>query len=210
MAVYYFYGRFPEGFSTWKYQDKKYPLLDPDGTIAMWFEGRYRIRNQNGQWSTLGNNHYAPNYSSYFVKLQSSNKDWRSDTYLDRILDKQMPPDVRTFIITPASEKYREVQSQIRRQQSQWAKAIKALANNLCYLTDSELALEAAHIKPFCLCSNMEAVSLDNGVCLTATAHRLFDSISNATDIPTADPLYKLINIQKLEELILLREQMNG
>lgn len=209
MAVYYFYGPYPEGFETWKNGNKNQPLLDPNGIVAIWFEDRYRIRNQHGNWATLGNNHYAPSYSSYFVELQSSNKNWRSNGYLDLVFDKQMPPDVRVFVAMPAAEKYREVQSLARRQQSQWAKAIKALANGRCYLTDSTLALEAAHIKPFCLCSNEDAVSLDNGVCLTATIHRLFDSVSTLADIPKTDPLYKLINLKKLEEMIALREHMN-
>ncbi|WP_413732945.1 HNH endonuclease [Sodalis sp. RH20] len=211
MAVYYFYGAFPESFKTWKNGDKTQPLIDPDnGIVAMWFGGRYRIRNQYGSWATLGNNHYAPNYSSYFVELQSSNEDWRSDVYLDLVLDKQMPPDVQIYVVMPAADKYREIQSLARRQQSQWAKAIKARADGRCYLTGSMLALEAAHIKPFCICSNEDAISLDNGVCLTATVHRLFDSISTVTDIPRVDPLYNLIDLKKMEELITRRDEMNG
>jgi hypothetical protein len=211
MAVYYFYGAFPEDFKTWRNGDKSQPLIDPNnGIVAMWFEGRYRIRNHNRSWATLGSNHYAPNYSSYFVELQSSNKDWHSDFYLDLILDKQMPPDVQEYVVMPAVDKYRDIQSLARRQQSQWAKAIKARANGRCCVTGSMLALEAAHIKPFCICSNEDAISLDNGACLTATIHSLFDSISTVADIPKTDPLSKLINFQKLEELIALRDKMNG
>ncbi len=211
MAVYYFYGPYPEGFKTWKNGDKTQPLIDPDsGTVAMWFGERFRIRDQRGNWVTLGENHYAPNYSFFFVELQSSNKAWRSDDYLNQVLAKQMPLDVQKYVVMPAAEKYREVQSLTRRQQSQWAKAIKARANDCCYVTGSILALEAAHIKPFCICSNEDAISLDNGVCLTATVHSLFDSISTVADIPKDDPLYKLIDLKKLEELIARRDKMNG
>ena len=210
MAVYYYTEDFPEGFNTWKSGEKIHPLIDRNDRVAMWFGGRYRIRDKDGNWVTLGSNHFAPNSRAYFVKLQSSNKSWCSNDYLDHELNKQMPPDVQKYAVMPVADKYREVQSQARRQQSQWAKAIKALANGRCYITGSMLALEAAHIKPFCICSNEDAVSLENGICLTATVHSLFDSISTVADIPKADPLYKLIDLKKLEELIAHRDKMNG
>ncbi|EFO7976635.1 hypothetical protein HO291_003491 [Salmonella enterica] len=211
MAVHYYYGEFPAGFDYWKKGLKDKPLIDPDdGIVAMYFEGRYRIRNTIGRWVTLGNNHYAPRDRSYFVELQSSNKDWRSDWYLDKVFDGQMPPAEQEFVILPADEKYRQVEALARRQQSQWAKAVKARAGGRCHVTGSALALEAAHIKPFCLCSTQEAVSLTNGVCLTASVHTLFDSIASVNDIPKNDPLYRLLDLKKLGQLIAQRDKMNG
>lgn len=211
MAVYYYGGGFPYGFKAWWHGDKSKPLLDPDTTeVALFYKGRVRVRNIYGLWANLGTNHYTGGDYFSWVELQSSNPDYLSNRTLDRIFDGIMPPEEQEYVIMPHAEKYRQIEALARRQQSQWAKAVKAMARGRCYVTGSMLALEAAHVKPFCICSAKDAVDVENGVCLTASVHTLFDSISAISEVPKDDPLYKLMDIKKLAQLIARRDKMNG
>ncbi|EAT4124879.1 HNH endonuclease [Salmonella enterica] len=199
---------FPAGFDAWSKGDREHPLMDDKGYVAMWYRGRYRIRDPFGFWKSLGRkSNYGRNY--YFVELQKTNSDWLSDWMLDSLLDDRISAEEQAFVIMPLAEKTREVESLARRQQSQWANAIRARAGNRCWITGSVVSLEAAHLKPFCLCSPAEAVSLDNGVCLTASVHRLFDRISALDELPEGDPIIALIDRQKMDELIRRRDTLN-
>ncbi|EJG5414250.1 HNH endonuclease [Salmonella enterica] len=110
------------------------------------------------------------------------------------------------YALTPTEEKYREIKSRARRQQSAWAKIIKEAG--ICWVTGSREGLEAAHIKPFSICTAAEAVSLDNGVCLTATVHKMFDSITSIDQIPDDEPMRKIMDMDKFVELLELRNLM--
>jgi len=199
---------FPEGFDAWSMKDKSQPLMDDRGYVAMWYQNRYRIRDPLGRWKSLGRkSNYGHNY--YFVELQETNKDWLSNWFLEKLLSRKIPTEEQAFILMPLDEKTREIESIARRQQSQWAKAIRARAGNRCWITNSVVSLEAAHIKPFSICSPEEAVDLDNGVCLTASIHKLFDSISSIDELPENDQIVKLIDRKKMDELIHKRDALN-
>lgn len=219
MSVYYYQGGFPEGFRTWwrAFQNdprtpapNPKPLIDAEGRAAMIHRGRLRVRSAIGNWESLGYNHWTGGDYYNWVELQTCNKAWLSSRVLEQLFNGQMPPAEQEYVILPADEKYRQIESVARRQQSQWAKAIKALATGKCRVTGSTLALEAAHIKPFAICSAAEAVALSNGVCLTATVHKLFDSISSVDDIPKDDPMRQVMNLDALAELIARRNKMNA
>ena len=209
MAVYFYRGPYPEGWKEWVNNPKSRPIIDGKGIRAMFKGDRPCIRNERGFWSILGTNHHCAGQNYYrWVELQQTNRDWVSDAVLNRYFDALMPKEEQDFAILPASEKYYQIHSVARRQQSQWAKAIKAIAKGKCYVTGSTLALEAAHIKPFAICDNIEAVTLTNGVCLTASVHLLFDSISSVKEIPKNDPLLRIMDMEKLAELIDRRERV--
>ncbi|EDL8063703.1 hypothetical protein CTA21_16250 [Salmonella enterica] len=116
------------------------------------------------------------------------------------------PTPRQQYAIEPVEDKYRQIQSRARRQQSAWAKLIKEAG--ICMVTGSREGLEAAHIKPFAICTAAEAVDLNNGVCLTATVHKIFDSITSIDQIAEDEPMRKIMDMDKLAELLALRQLM--
>lgn len=202
-----YYGPFPKGFERWRtqYNRQTHTLMDSTGLAALDYDDHFYIRGLDGEWTALGKSVVFRRF--YWVELADDNPHNHSKRFLDKVFSRYMPQAVQDYIIMPLEEKTREITTLARRQQSQWAKAVRERGGNVCYVTGSSMALEAAHLKPFAICSVAEAVALDNGVCLTASVHRLFDSISSIDELPTSDPLLKCIDRKKLAELIDRRNQ---
>lgn len=180
----------PDGFDRWWKGDRATPLFDSDGRVAFWYRNRVRIRDELGQWETLG---YQSIYGSsyfYWLVLSPRHKESFSDYVLDRALGRELiPEDI---------PKTRTVETQARLQQTAWAKAIKA-RDGKCIVTGSRIALEACHIKPFAECTHAEAVALDNGVTLTASVHALLDS---GQELDLSDPLSSIMDIEKYLSIV--------
>lgn len=202
----YYYGKFPEGWEKWngKATENDY-LIGENGWIAFRFRGRFRMRSPSGSWETLG---YSPIWGSgysHWTELQSTNREWFSDNALEAAFSRMVPPVVLEWAIVPMAEKTRQVMAEGRLQQSQWAKAVKNMYGNKCAVTGSTVGLEACHIKPFAECTPAEAVDLNNGVCLTASVHALFDS---GAQLPADDPLAKIIDPRKWALLLERRKEL--
>lgn len=197
------------------------------GQAAIWANrwrfkaAEYRVftRNDDGRWTCWGIQEVGWHNRTTYRK---SVKHERSSEWLDAELCRQcevfahhenlardlangvLLPDVLAFVQIPASHKTKAKTVEARTAQKAWAKAVIALAGWRCTVTGTCHALEAAHIKPFVDCSVSEAYSLQNGVCLTASAHRLFDS---GQEVASDDPLARIVNTKMLEELHMRREQ---
>lgn len=205
----YYRGDFPEGYKEWKATATQGDyLIDPDFKVtAFFYKSRFRLRNEIGQWVTLGS---APIWNTgwhFHVVLQSSNREWLSDYTLERRFNEVCPHDVFEYEIMPLEEKTRQVMAEGRLQQSQWAAAVKAKAGGRCMVTGSTVGLQACHIKPFAICTAAEAVDVANGICLTASIHALFDS---GAELPAGDPLATIIDKAKWAALLKQREARLG
>jgi hypothetical protein len=223
-----FFGIFPEGFKEWRATNKTTPCYDREsGVVIMetWYwvgylrKQRYFHRSKSGSWTALG---YKRGWHDTYT--------WRtvSSPHEDEILEQRMIeqcqelanlenaardcaggkliPEVLHYLAIPAEHKTKTTTAEARTAQAAWAAAVIAIAGGRCNVTGSRLGLEACHIKPFADCTVTEAYSLTNGVCLTATAHRMLDngSLSTSND----DPFSALLDMEAVSALLMRKKEL--
>jgi hypothetical protein len=213
-----------KGFNKWNGGNREEPLIDLElGTMFFFYQGRVRVRYSETSWVTLGANcNYGRFWDTEMVVLKSTNRDWLSAWSLEyRIMrplvelahvmnaahdigDGTIHPEVVDYLTVPAAAKTKEITALSRVAQQKWSRAVIALAGGRCDLTGTTYALDAAHIKPFKDCNDREAYDLANGVCLTASAHRLFDA-GLLTSV-AHDPLMQIIDADAAQTLIARRD----
>ena len=117
--------------------------------------------------NTRGNHMYSNALKQYRYFLNAVTEDVDDTPYIESIKnDKQIPETERKAII------------QSRVGQGAFRKSLFEKYHGRCIITgiDHPKLLVASHIKPWAVSSNKERLSVDNGLLLSATYDRLFDS----------------------------------
>ena len=117
--------------------------------------------------NTRGNHMYSNALKQYRYFISSVTDEIGDDTCIESIIqDKQIPETERKSLI------------QSRVGQGIFRKALFDKYHGRCIITgiDHPKLLVASHIKPWAVSSNRERLSADNGLLLSATYDRLFDS----------------------------------
>lgn len=117
--------------------------------------------------NTRGNHMYSNALKQYRYFLNAVTEDADDSPYIESIKnDEQIPETERKAII------------QSRVGQGAFRKSLFEKYHGRCIITgiDHPKLLVASHIKPWAVSSNKERLSVDNGLLLSATYDRLFDS----------------------------------
>ena len=117
--------------------------------------------------NTRGNHMYSNALKQYRYFLNAVTEDVDDTLYIESIKnDEQIPETERKAII------------QSRVGQGSFRKSLFEKYHGRCIITgiDHPKLLVASHIKPWAVSSNKERLSVDNGLLLSATYDRLFDS----------------------------------
>ena len=117
--------------------------------------------------NTRGNHMYSNALKQYRYFLNAVTEDVDDSPYIESIKnDEQIPETERKAII------------QSRVGQGAFRKSLFEKYHGRCIITgiDHPKLLVASHIKPWAVSSNKERLSVDNGLLLSATYDRLFDS----------------------------------
>jgi len=117
--------------------------------------------------NSRGNHMYSNALKQYRYFINSSAEDTGDTEYLNRIKNN---PDI------PETERKAIIQSRIG--QGLFRKSLMEKYHSSCIITgiNHPKLLVASHIKPWVISSNQERLSVDNGLLLSATYDRLFDS----------------------------------
>ena len=117
--------------------------------------------------NTRGNHMYSNALKHYRYFMSSASDDTGDSGYVESLAnDDQIPETERKAII------------QARVGQGIFRKSLFEKYHGHCIITgiDHPKLLVASHIKPWAVCSNRERLSVENGLLLSATYDRLFDS----------------------------------
>lgn len=117
--------------------------------------------------NTRGNHMYSNALKHYRYFMSSASDETGDSSYVESLLnDDQIPETERKAII------------QARVGQGIFRKSLFEKYHGHCIITgiDHPKLLVASHIKPWAVCSNRERLSVENGLLLSATYDRLFDS----------------------------------
>ena len=117
--------------------------------------------------NTRGNHMYSNALKQYRLFINAVTEDIDASAYIEKIKnDNQIPETERTEII------------QSRVGQGSFRKSLFDKYHGCCIITgiNHPKLLVASHIKPWIVSSNKERLSVDNGLLLSATYDRLFDS----------------------------------
>ena len=117
--------------------------------------------------NTRGNHMYSNALKQYRLFINAVTEDIDASAYIEKIKnDNQIPETERTEI------------TQSRVGQGSFRKSLFDKCHGCCIITgiNHPKLLVASHIKPWIVSSNKERLSVDNGLLLSATYDRLFDS----------------------------------
>lgn len=117
--------------------------------------------------NSRGNHMYSNALKQYRYFINSSGEDAGDAEYIDSIKNN---PDI------PETERKAIIQARVG--QGIFRKSLIEKYHSSCIITgiDHPKLLVASHIKPWAVSSNQERLSVDNGLLLSATYDRLFDS----------------------------------
>ena len=144
-----------------------------------------------------GNHMYSNALKQYRYFISSVTEDIGDDTCLESIVqDEQIPETERKALI------------QSRIGQGTFRKALFDKYHGHCIITgiDHPKLLVASHIKPWAVSSNRERLSVDNGLLLSATYDRLFDSGLITFDRHGKIHLSSLIGAENIKRLGLSKD----
>ena len=144
-----------------------------------------------------GNHMYSNALKQYRYFISSVTDEIGDDTCLESIVqDEQIPETERKALI------------QSRIGQGIFRKALLDKCHGRCIITgiDHPKLLVASHIKPWAVSSNRERLSADNGLLLSATYDRLFDSGLITFDRHGKIYLSSLIGVENIKRLGLSKD----
>ena len=144
-----------------------------------------------------GNHMYSNALKQYRYFISSVTDEIGDDTCLESIVqDEQIPETERKALI------------QSRIGQGIFRKALLDKYHGHCIITgiDHPKLLVASHIKPWAVSSNRERLSADNGLLLSATYDRLFDSGLITFDRYGKIYLSSLIGVENIKRLGLSKD----